>query len=117
MRQDFLLRSILIALMAITLSMVPHFQPANAKANTNSSHSFTGYERNAKVGSGVECGELRLVFVIGSTEEIETGTYVWSNPNCTAPYPDGIITSLSGSTYGLSFYIVDGLVGAQAEPC
>jgi hypothetical protein len=117
MRKNISLRIVLIAIMAITLSMIPDVQSADAKANANSSHSFLSYEKDARVGSGADCGQLVVAYVIGSTEEIDTGTYVWAKPQCTVPYPDGIITSLSGSTYGQSFYIVNGLVGAHAYPC
>jgi hypothetical protein len=80
----------------------------------------TGYIKDAKVrssGQRLPCGTNTFAIVANEADEIDTGTEIWANPNMTAHYPDGIITSMSGSTYGQSFFVVDGIVGASATPC
>ena len=92
--------------------------PKTVSINEN---TVSGYSLYAKAGSANEmfyCGEDNIIVTVAnSTDEIDTGTEIWIGHTMTIHYTDGIITSRSGPTDGLSFFIVDGIVGASAEPC
>jgi hypothetical protein len=100
----------------IMMAMVGIGIPSSTKAKTLTD----GYGVFAKAGNTTEaysCGENIIVFVEYSTEEIDTGTHLYGDHHCINPVNDMIITSRSGSTYGQTFYVVDGVVGEHAEPC
>ncbi len=81
---------------------------------------FVGFSRAVRCGlttTYLNCGEEYTVFVASSSEEINTGTHIYGNPNCTVPAYDGVVTSLSGSTYGQTFYVVNSIVAGTASPC
>lgn len=100
-------------------------QTKEGRLNNINSKSFTNY-RLAKAGStfasgtayeSVNCADALILVVANSNDELTTGTHVWVNPARTIPVPNGIITSQSGSTYGLSFYVTNGVIGEEAVPC
>jgi len=80
-----------------------------------------GFGRTATAGittpGYADCGDDIIVFVVSSTDEIATGTAVYGNPSCTTPVPNTIIVAKTGPNAGIAFYVVNGVVGAQAEPC
>lgn len=114
-------KSIKSILVSATLFMIlAAFVSGTPKAASMKGDEVFSYSLYARAGSASEfyyCGEDIIVFVANSTDEINTGTEIWRNHTLTVHYPDGIITSRSGSTMWQSFYIVNGIVGTSAEPC
>ncbi len=93
-------------------------QPANTKVSEPCScPQFYNLSATAAIAfDSFNCGDLALMFTDVPGAEINTGTYLWANKTCTVPFPNGILTSISGSTTGLSFYVSGGVVGSQTTP-
>jgi ribonuclease BN (tRNA processing enzyme) len=106
---------------SVTLVMVmATFMYGTSTSSQEPESLVSGYIIPAKAGSQsavFNCGDDILVTVANSSIEITTGTEVWIGHTQTLHYPDGVITSKTGSTDGQSFYVENGIVGSSATPC
>lgn len=110
----------LVACFSLVFAGSRALQNKSEKNKSIAKSSFTGYGRFVKAGSvsyGIGCGETLIVFVDDDSNEINTGVEVWRNHTLSIHLGNGIITSQSGSTNGMSFYVTDGIIGEEADPC
>ncbi|SJZ78531.1 hypothetical protein [Sediminibacterium ginsengisoli] len=93
---------------------------AGASKISGSSHrAFDGYYRDIKTGQTFDnwyCGQFIYIYLRNADDEITIGKSVWADLSLTTPFPNGIITSYYGSTYGQSFYVLNGVIYDYATP-
>ena len=71
---------------------------------------------NTEIDGG-DCGTNRIVVVASATDEVETGTHLYSNLAMTVDLPSCILTATDGPYSGHTFSVGSGgIVGAEKTP-